>query len=188
MVGVFVYYAALVEGKGLKGVVPLVDGYLRYSSVIGIAIALATGLVLFFDFELTKNLLGPLVCLLVADISVAVVVSVTGTGLIVNAYKKSFQSRHLLLVAEEYERTEHCCGWASDSSQSGTRPCEWQLRCDQVFEGYFSGKQSWLFRGLLLLALALDIYVLAGHILFLSDRSGNYDRLVSTEPTVSTRP
>jgi hypothetical protein len=186
MIGVYVFYAALFEGKGLKGVVPLVDYYLRYSSVIGIAIILVTLLLPFFNFELVREVLGPLVGIEIAAITFAIIISFTGTGLIIDGYKKALQSQRFLQVAEEYQEAEHCCGWTDEALASHARKCEGHVMCSRTLADCFVGKGALICRCLLALAFFLDIYALFGKILTLSVRKGDYNRLVSTGTPVTS--
>lgn len=165
---VYYYFAAQLEEKGLVGAAPWIDGYLRFSAIGFFIIALITYCMTFLDLDATRIVLTVTTSLVIANLGFALVCFFGWRSLLINSFKPVFASTKFVLVAEAYEKSEQCCGWAKDPLLVHTEGCQWEATCDQVMRSQMGGKNTIVFAVGISLSLAVMIYVLVAHILLLA--------------------
>jgi len=174
---IFVYYwfAAMVEDKGLLGVMPAVDGYLRWSAVAFFIAALLTYAMTFIPVNPTRIVLIVVSALVILNLTTTLVTYFGLPGFVVRKYRRLFDMTKYLTLAEAYEKSEHCCGWAAAPGLVHTPDCPWNVTCDVAMKAGMGGINIAVMAAGVGGPLALMIYTLIAHVLVI--HNGDYVQL-----------
>lgn len=179
---IFVYYwfAAMVEEKGMLGVYPLVDGYLRYSTMAFFCCAMLTYIMTFFNLKPTRIVLIVISGLVIGNLTFALVGYFACRTWLLKGYKPFFASTKYVLLAEAYEKSEHCCGWTGAPELVHTQDCSWNVTCDAMMRREMGGVNLITMSVGVGGALGLMIYVMIAHIWMLGTGHDGYANLMDS--------
>ena len=180
---IYYYFACQIEEKGLLGIAPWIDGYLRWSAIVFFGVALATYILTFFNFKVTRAVLIGCSCVVIADLAFALICYFAWKKLLIGSYKPLFAKAEYVELAAAYEKNEQCCGWTGEDLVH-TQGCEWKITCDATMKQQMGGKNMIAFGIAVSGSLALMIYVLVAHILMMghdSDRAGEYQQITQSQ-------
>ncbi|OHT05717.1 hypothetical protein TRFO_05880 [Tritrichomonas foetus] len=164
---IYFFYASLIENQILQGVNPLIDHYLRLSSL---GIILVAALILIITW-IGSNIIPPIISTLMSIIignSLLTLISVLFfKQFLINGFKKLFNDSKFEIIKNEFQNKNHCCGWIhqlSFQTSEADEKCYYKITCDIIIRNLFKGENLFKLIAATIASSSVLIYCIIFHV------------------------